>query len=128
MLPCEKRGFIINTTSLSLLLLSSVSATHSAITCDSTAGENFTGSSFKQLMVKRDPGSQDTCILFLDLTLTHGMVSAHLFVPPEDTEETAFIKCFHMSIAAALSGKTSHLHVSCHILRLRVPAGGNQRI
>lgn len=128
MLPCEKRGFIINITYFSLLLLSSLSATHSAITCDSTAGENFTGNSFKHLMVKRDPGSQDTWTLFLDLTLTHGMVSARLFMPPEDTEKIAFKKCFHMSIAAALSGKVSHLHVSCHILSLRVPAGGNQGI
>lgn len=69
-------------------------------------------------MVKRDTGSQDTWILFLDLTLTHGMASAHLFISPKDTEKISFITCCHMSIAAALSRKASHLHVSCHILPL----------
>lgn len=129
MLPREKRGFIINIASLSLLLLSSFSATHSAITCDSTAGENFTGNSFEHLMVKRDPGSQDTWVLFLYLTLTHGMASASLFIPPKGTEKTsAFIKCFHLSIAATLSRNASHLHVSCCLLLLQVPAGGNQGI
>lgn len=43
-------------------------------------------------MVKRDPESQDAWLLFLALTLTHGMLSAHLLTPPEDTEKMALTK------------------------------------
>jgi len=68
-------------------------------------------------MVRRDPGSQDIWILFRDLTLTHGMVSAHLFIPPEDTEKTVFASCFHTSIAAALSRKAPHLQADPHASR-----------
>lgn len=66
--------------------------THSAAICDSTVGENFAENSFKNLMVKRGPESQDTWPLFLALTLTYGMLSAHLLTPPEDSEKIAFIK------------------------------------
>lgn len=61
-------------------------------------------------MFKRDPGRQDTWILFVDLTLTHGMPSLHVSI----SQKIAFIKHFHISTAAELSGKVSHLHVSCH--------------
>lgn len=117
MLPCEKRGFIINITSLSLLLLSSLSVTHSAITCDSTAGENFTGNSFKHLMVKRDPGSQVTWILFLDLTLTYGMASLHLFIPPKYTEKNGIYKVLsHEHCSSTLrEGISSAREPSCPV-------------
>lgn len=85
--PWEKQVFIINISSLSRF-----SVTHSAAICDSTAGENFTENSLKNLMVKRDPESQDAWLLFLALTLTHVMLSAHFLTPPEDTEKIALIK------------------------------------
>lgn len=71
-------------------------------------------------MVKRDPGSQVTWILFLDLTLTYGMASLHLFIPPKYTgkkkKKKAFKVLSHEHCSSTLrEGISSACEPSCPV-------------